>query len=280
MERYENEFLVFYPTSSPAGGYKPTTGSGERGTHTSRAHNQAMEGKVGKRTRTAPRSANLNGFQEILDAMTKAMDGGTGLDWMNRHANEGMVFVVCPDINNPELDARSCGTELVLSAYNTAVTVRYEGIPAWDFEEEIRQLSARTFQVDWISTEAEGKRSERFFFSLTEGRVSFVQKSWPVGDPTNLHRKEAEAVRETIGSSTLSTPPCWHNSWDSVRGRVACSVLRCRECSCIWKIEARHLQDWRCCDFLRGCRLPQPCRRLHIHARKARSNDEPNQDKT
>ncbi|KAJ9466051.1 hypothetical protein DIPPA_14947 [Diplonema papillatum] len=216
-------------------------------------------------------SEALIAFRTLLHALWASMDTGTVADWMLEYTTEGVQFIIAPSHPKPELDARAYGREDVLVMYNAMLSVRFPGDYVWDFREEIQQLSASQFQVDLFSNEPTGVRKERSYFSISSGRV-LLQQYCPqdVEEESLILRQTAESVHAALGDRAYAgKPPCYHNSWDSIRGRQSCTVLRCRDCSIIWKITSSHLRDWRCTDFLRECKSPRGfCRRIHIHSRK------------
>eukprot|EP00659_Diplonema_papillatum_P017959 gene17959-27643_t len=225
-----------------------------------------------------PRSEALSTFQVLLNSLTTAMGEGTMARWIDQHSVEGITYVVAPQLDSTETDMRAYGKADVLAIYNAFVETRFPAPVTWKLREEARQLTSRTFRVDIFSKDGSapsGETRERMYFSMANARVNFMMKCPQV--PNDVSKKMLQEAREicaAIEDPTVGRPPCPHNSWDSVRGRQACTVLRCRECSVVWKIKARQLQDWRCCDFLRGCPFPPGvCRRVHVHARKARRND-------
>ena len=59
--------------------------------------------------------------------------------------------------------------------------------------------------------------------------------------------------------------PCPHNNWDSIRIKNQIALLRCRICTCQWKLKAADAK--RCNDFMDG-NCTDSCPKLHINTRK------------
>ncbi|KAJ9442649.1 hypothetical protein DIPPA_23571 [Diplonema papillatum] len=181
-------------------------------------------------------------------------------------------------MSDPEHDGRAYGQENALLAYNAHVPVRFPKDFTWEFREEIRQLSPTTFQIDHFSKEPDGERRDRLYYCMKDNLVNHILRCSQ--DPDELsesYLREVAAMKKAIGDITIGKPPCWHNSWDSIRGRQTSTVLRCRECQTIWKLKSQQLQDWRCVDFYRGCVFPDgQCRKIHVHLRKLREGDAAN----
>ncbi|KAJ9461120.1 hypothetical protein DIPPA_02412 [Diplonema papillatum] len=221
---------------------------------------------------------DLVAFQKIADAVVDAMEQGNVADCLREHGVPGMIFVVAPHMQNPERDGRARGVEQILMAYNALVPLRFPPNLTWEFRQEVRQIAPTVFEVDQFSKEPIGERRERVTYFLRDGLITHIMSSPQTPEEISTDYMDQVTAFKAAGVDTeAAKPPCWHNSWDSVRGRSSCTVLRCRECSSVWKLKAAEFQDWRCPDFHHGCHYPEgQCRRVHIHARKLRVHERGN----
>ncbi|KAJ9461117.1 hypothetical protein DIPPA_02427 [Diplonema papillatum] len=239
--------------------------------------------KKSKRIEMSRETVELPAFKAIVDAVLPYMDEGHFDKWVHKYTAPGLTVVFVPKMSDPEHDGRAYGQENALLAYNAYVLVRFPDGSPWEFREEIWQLTPTTFQIDHFSKEPDdGERRDRLYYCMKDNLVNHILRC--PQDPDELsepYLREVAAMKEAIGDITIGKPPCWHNSWDSIRGRKSSTVLRCRECQIIWKLKSQQLQDWRCVDFYRGCVFPKgQCRKIHVHLRKIREEDDGNDKPT
>ncbi|KAJ9461119.1 hypothetical protein DIPPA_02404 [Diplonema papillatum] len=224
-----------------------------------------------------PKNSDVGRFKVTMDAMVNAMDQAKLDEWLRTYGIPGVTLIVSPQLSDPEKDGRAYGQEQVLAAYNALVPIRFPPEMTWEFREEIRQLTRSVFQVDMFSKEPTGERIERVYYTVVQEDLTITQILRCPAEPEEISPgfiREVAAFQEAAVDITAGKPPCWHNSWDSVRARQACSVLRCRECSVVWRLTMQQLREWTCADFPGNCPLPRGlCRKVHLHERKLRVHE-------
>ncbi|KAJ9459537.1 hypothetical protein DIPPA_23857 [Diplonema papillatum] len=238
--------------------------------------------KKKKRVEMSKDTMELTAFKAMMDSAMPYMEEGNFDKWLYKYAAPGFTMIFAPKMGDPEYDARAYGLEDAVLAYNAHVPIRFPDDSPWEFREELRQLSPTTFQLDFFSTVSGIDRRDRQYICVKDNLINLLLRGPQDPDEfSELYHREVVAVKAAIGDINIGKPPCWHNSWDSIRGRKSSTVLRCRECQVIWKLKSQQLKDWRCTDFYRGCVFPDgQCRKIHVYLRRLREEDDGNDQPT
>ncbi|KAJ9461592.1 hypothetical protein DIPPA_19899 [Diplonema papillatum] len=227
----------------------------------------------------AARIANL---EDAQNEMFRAMDGGWFQDWADRYLTEDVHLVVAGKMNDPSEDRACCGKVGFLTWYNNVIEKLHFGSATMEWKRlgDVQILSPETACFDWQIefSRADDDRVvafQRRYMLSTRDSLTYFLLTCAVRPEEDMNPLLL-AVRSCMPpSSTVPIPPCTHNTWDSVRSKKKCTLLRCRACAIPWRLPSEQTHLFRCVEFVYDAcpHPPASCRRMHVHLRKRRLHE-------
>eukprot|EP01064_Diplonema_japonicum_P031520 TRINITY_DN5680_c0_g1_i1.p1 TRINITY_DN5680_c0_g1~~TRINITY_DN5680_c0_g1_i1.p1 ORF type:complete len:317 (+),score=68.66 TRINITY_DN5680_c0_g1_i1:54-953(+) len=211
----------------------------------------------------------LNGFVDEMHT------GGVG-EYFDHWMHDDVTWVSSPELG---LGFNAKGKEEACEVYNSVLSKVFGGADQRvEFELcEFAQCAADEVRVDFVITVEGMQFPRRWFVKVKDNKIFSIfaksnNESEAASSSTEPESIEEEPITlQGITIPPLPTPstskPCEHNQWDSVRVKRNQALLRCRECSAQWKLEATAMS--KCTNFSNGsCTKGTSCTDLHIHTRK------------